>query len=841
MYSQEQPPDKNSIVAYASSLLQTTKEKLADFRKNYPKTFKFIKLGGFLAATGFVFVFGLWFLVFIGAFGKLPNTDALKNIHNHTASEIYSVDGKILGKYYIENRINVTYEEISPDIINALIATEDARFFEHSGIDLRSWVRVLVKTILMRKQSAGGGSTLSQQLAKNLFPREKYMMLTVPIIKIKEMIIAKRLERIYTKDELINLYLNTVPFGGNMYGVQVAAGQLFNTTAKDIDIQNSAVLVGMLKANTSYNPVKNPERSLGRRNTVLSQMQKYGYISKEVFDSLKTLPLEVDFRRESSNEGLATYLREQLRLELDELIKDYTKPDGTPYNIYTDGLKIYTTLNSKMQDYAEQAVGEHIKGLQQKFDKHWEGRKPWGDDKIIDHEMKESVRYKSLKSKGFTEQEIDTIFNTPINMTVFTWKGDEVKKMSPLDSIKYYYCLLNAGFLVMEPKTGAIRAWVGGIDHQYFKYDHIRSTRQVGSVFKPIVYANALRSGIEPCEYISNEQVIYAQYEDWSPRNADGIYGGVYSMQGGLTGSVNTISVSLIMQMGIDSVIQLAQEMGFSNEIPKGPAIALGAVDGSLYDMVQIYGTFANRGVKPEPYYLTRIETSNGDTLVEFEHPKPSERVLPIDESDMMIKMMQSVVDSGTAKRLRYIYGLQNDIAGKTGTTQSHADGWFLGFTPDLVAGAWVGAEAPRIRFRSLSLGQGANTALPIWGLFMQKVFKDPEFKNLKYASFDKPSEEVFERLNCLPYLEEMPEIDSLNQDGFNAQIEKLFESIFKKDKDKNVNVKPSDAERRRTEAERQAEKRSAEIREHNEKLEKKRERQKKRQNFWDKLRKKKN
>ena len=838
MHSNEHPPGEKSILSTISKKLKNWKEKLITFNKNYPKTALVFKICGGIGASTVIFIFGLWFLVFLGAFGKIPSASDLKNVHNHTASEIYSVDGKLLGKYYIENRINVTYEEISPYIINALIATEDARFFEHSGIDLRSWARVFVKTILMRKQSAGGGSTLSQQLAKNLFPREKYKMLTVPIIKIKEMIIAKRLERIYSKDELINLYLNTVPFGSNMFGVQVAAGQLFNATAKDIDIQNAAVLVGMLKANTTYNPVKNPERSLFRRNTVLSQMQKYDYISTETFDSLKALPLEVDYRRESNNEGLATYLREQLRHELHDVIQDYQKPDGTPYNIYTDGLKIYTTLHSKMQDYAEQAVGEQMKALQKKFDKHWKKRKPWGKDEVIRKEMQESVRYKSLKSKGFTDQEIDTIFNTPINMTVFTWEGDELKKMSPLDSIKYYYTLLNAGFLVMEPKTGAIRAWVGGIDHQYFKYDHVKSARQVGSVFKPIVYANALRSGIEPCEYIPNEQVIYAQYEDWSPRNADGVYGGVYSMEGGLTRSVNTVSVGLIMRMGIDSVIDLAQQMGFSHEIPKGPAIALGAVEGSLYDMVQVYGTFANRGVNSEPYYLTRVETSEGDTIVEFEYPKPGKRVLPLDESDMMIKMMQSVVDSGTARRLRYNYGLYNNIAGKTGTTQSHADGWFVGFTPNLVAGAWVGGESPRVRFRSLSLGQGASTALPIWGLFMQKVYKDPEFKKLKRASFQDPSIEVYERLDCLPYLEEMPEIDSLNQDGFNAQIEKLFESIFKKDKNKNLNVPPHGSTRHQSEADRQAQKRSEEVEKHNNKLKKKKERKKKRKEFWDRLKK---
>lgn len=809
------------------------KGEFRQFKADFPKIALLVKSGAILAIAGVLGSIIFLGLIYFGSFGKVPTTSDLKDIQSHEASEIYSSDGKLLGKYYVENREIVSLENISPDIVNALIATEDARFFQHKGIDVRAFCRVIFKTILMRDQSSGGGSTISQQLAKNVFKRKRHRFLSIPINKIKEMIVARRLEKVYSKDELIHLYLNTVPFGFNMYGVEVASNQLFNTSAKEIETQNAAVIVGMLKGNTLYNPVRNPNNAIKRRNTVLSRMQKYGYLDTEIADSLQQLPLEVEYNKEGNNLGMATYFRENLRQELNELIQEYKKPNGESYNIYTDGLKIYTTVNSKMQQYAEEAVAEQMQVLQKSFDKHWKGKKPWGDDEVITKIMKQSQRYQSLVKSGASDAEIKKVFDTPVRMRIFTHEGEKTEEMSPLDSIKYYYAMLNAGFLVAEPKTGAIKAWVGGIDHKYFQYDHIHARRQVGSTFKPIVYAKALESNIEPCDYINNQLTTYLDYENWTPHNADGKYGGFYSMQGGITGSVNAIAVDLVMRTGVDSVISLAHRMGINSEIPRVPAIALGAVEASLFDMIKVYGTLANRGVRQDPYYLTKIESAEGEVIAEFYKPL-SNRVMSLDNADMMIEMMQSVVDSGTAKRLRYQYGIYGEIAGKTGTTQSHADGWFLGFTPKLVAGAWVGGESPKVRFRSLSLGQGANTALPIWGRFMNKVYKDKSLKSYRQNNFPEPSMAVMDRLNCEPYFEELPmlveeELDG--EEGFNGALENMLDNLFSK-KDKRVNKNPR-SENAREEA---ARKESERIRKHNEKIRKKRERKQKRKNFWDKI-----
>jgi penicillin-binding protein 1A len=813
------------------------KGEFRHFQTDFPKLAIAVKTLAGLVIAGFLFMLTFFLMVYFGAFGKIPTAIDLKDVRNHEASEIYSSDSILLGKYYIENREIVGIDDISPDIINALIATEDARFFQHNGIDLRAWARVFLRTILMGDDSAGGGSTLSQQLAKNIYKRERHRLFTIPINKIKEMVIARRLEKVYAKEELINLYLNTVPFGYNMYGVEVASKQLFNISAKEISTENAAVIVGMLKGNTYYNPARNPENATRRRNTVLSRMEKYGYLDQTAVDSLQQLPLVVEYNKEGNNLGIATYFRENLRQDLNELIKEYKKPNGEPYNIYSDGLKIYTTIDSRMQQYAEEAVAEQMAILQKSFDKHWKGKKPWGKDEVIENVMKQSQRYQSLKAKGVSEEEIKKIFDTPVRMTVYSSEGDLSTDMSPLDSIKHYYAMLNAGFLVMEPKTGAIMAWVGGVDHKYVQYDHVKSKRQVGSTFKPIVYANALEGGIEPCDFISNELITYTDYENWTPHNSDGEYGGYYSMEGGITGSVNAVAVNLIMRSGIDSVVDLAHKMGVTSTIPHAPAIALGAVDVSLFDMIKVYGTLANRGVRQDPYYLSKIETSDGEIIAEFYKPL-AERVLNTDNADIMINIMQSVVDSGTAKRLRFQYGVPGQIAGKTGTTQSHADGWFMGFTPKLVAGAWVGGESPQVRFRSLSLGQGSNTALPIWGRFMNKVYKDKSLKNFRYGTFSTPSEDVLARLDCPLFSEELPILlsDSLDMEGgLNAALDRLFDS-FKKDQ--RVNEKP---DRTTSKGESAQSKESERIRRENEKLEKKREKQKKRKEFWDRLTKKKN
>lgn len=737
---------------------------------------------GFAIFTCFALLLLLFFSVREGLLGKLPSKEELQNINNFNASEVYSYDSALLGKYYIENRTNTTFENISSYIKDALIATEDIRFYQHEGIDKRSLARVIIKSILLQDESSGGGSTITQQLAKNLFPRRDYRFLSLPINKVKEAIIASRLEETYSKEELLTLYLNTVPFGGNVFGIEAATKRFFNKSARNINPEEAAVLVGMLKATTSYNPRLYPDRAKSRRNVVLGQMVKYGYLPKDKADSLKALPLALDYHYYTHNDGLAPYFREKLRHELDRWFREHPKEDGSFYNLYTDGLKIYTTLDARVQQFSEKAVSEHMKNLQTTFFQHWKDRKPWGkQDNILKQAMRRSKRYKSLVAAGKTEEEIEAIFNQPIPMIVFTWDGEVEKNMSPMDSIAYYQMFLNAGFLAVRPDNGHIKAWVGGINHKYFKYDHVLATRQVGSTFKPIVYAAALENGEEPCEYISNEQRVYEEYEGWSPRNSDNEYEGSYSMEGALTKSINTVTVELMMRTGIDRVIDLAHRMGIGSKLPHEPSIALGTADLSLYEMLSVYTTIVNHGVHVKPVYLLRVEDQHGNVLFNFYDKPEIRRALDRQTADIMIQMMKSVVDSGTANRLRYRYGLRNDIIGKTGTTQSHADGWFIGATPALVAGAWVGGQNPLVRFRTLSLGQSSNTALPIWALFMQQVNQEKALQKVAYARFPQPSPEILAMLDC-PFYKD-PEEDK----GFLWRLFAGGDDEKKEEKDERV------------------------------------------------------
>ncbi|MGD1889354.1 MAG: penicillin-binding protein 1A [Cyclobacteriaceae bacterium] len=739
------------MIRFFRSLLRQEQRRLTRHPIRYI-LFRLILIGIF----GLIFSIGLIYSVHSGWFGKLPTYAELKDVRNHTASEVYSFDGVLLGRYYIENRTVTTIVKVPTALLNALVATEDARFYEHEGIDYRSLARVLVKSILLQNESSGGGSTLTQQLAKNLYPRQRHGLLTMSVNKIREAIIARRIENLYPKEEILMLYLNTVPFGGNVYGIEAASRRFFNKSAADLHTEESAVLVGMLKATTTYSPRLYPERAQQRRNVVLSQMEKYGYLTTVDKDSLQELSLELDYNFITHNTGLAPYFREKLRHELQQWLNDHPKDDGTVYNLYTDGLKVYTTLDARLQRHAEQAVKEHMKDLQQTFDKHWEGRKPWGEDEtMIRRAMLNSDRYNRGKQAGKSDEEINAEFTQPTLMTVFTWDGEQEKTMTPLDSIRYYQMFLNAGFLAMRPENGHVKACVGGSDHKYFQYDHVTAQRQVGSTFKPVVYAAALETGADPCEYISNERRVYANYKDWSPGNSDGHYDGFYSMQGALTNSVNTVTVDLIMNTGVDRVVDLAQRMGVQNDLPLEPAIALGTADLSLYEMLSVYSTFVNRGMNVKPIYVLGIEDQEGNVIAKFNDKPNVQRALSQRTAELMVEMMKTVVDSGTARRLRFRYGLKNDIIGKTGTTQSHADGWFIGATPKLVAGAWVGGDNRLVRFRSISLGQGANTALPIYGKFMQAFNQDATFKKLRYAKFPQPSRWVRSTLACDFYREE--------------------------------------------------------------------------------------
>ena len=766
------------------------------FSQAYPRSSRLLKWSSLLGFLGAFMLFLICSSVYHGAFGPLPTYGELRNIRNNTASEVYAEGEVLMGKYYVENRINADFDEISAHLINALVATEDARFFEHNGVDIRAWGRVLVKSILLSNESSGGGSTLSQQLAKNLYPRQEYKIISTFINKLRETFIARRLEKIYTKEELLNLYLNTVPFGDDIFGIKVAARRFFNKAPNELSLEEAAVLVGMLKANSYYHPGRHPKRAQGRRNTVMAQMVRYDYLEQSQYDSLMNLPVEASYIKEGKNRGLATHFREHIRQRVEEELAGLSKEDGSPYNLYTDGLKIYTSIDAKLQSYAEAAIQENMPLIQKNFDKNWGKRSPW-NDALLNSTMKQSRRYKVLKAAGKSEAEIKDIFNQSVQMKVFNWDDtdDQYELITPLDSIKHYLTRLNTGLMAMESESGLVRAWVGGIDFGYFQYDHVKSRRQVGSTFKPVVYLEALQQGMMPCEYTPNELVTYEDYQNWQPKNSDGEYGGVYSMEGALSHSVNTVTVELLMRSGIEPIRMLAKNLGVSSAIPEVPSIALGTTEASLFDMLKVYGTFSNAGKKPEVHYLDRIETSDGVVLLEFERPSPKsfEQVVDREHNMMIVKMLESVVDSGTARKLQYRYGLYGDIAGKTGTTQNQSDGWFVGFTSNMVAGVWVGAESPQIHFRTMSAGQGSNTALPIWGTFMRSMYKDKALAKKYRGKFPSMPDTLLANMLCPPYLEEMPILAGWDDENYD-EIQEFYRQVREYNQDalkKVLDLKP--------------------------------------------------
>lgn len=729
----------------------------------YPYPVKVFRISMRSAGALACVLFVMYLLILVGAFGIVPNKTALKEVKNYTASEVYGQDSVLLGKFFIENRTNAEFTDLPEHLINALVATEDARFYEHDGVDFVSFIRVLVLSIILN-DDAGGGSTITQQLAKNLFGRKDYGPLTMPVNKFREVIIAGRLEDVYDKNEILTLYFNTVPFGEDCYGIEAGALRFFNKKPNALNPEESAVLVGLLKANTTYNPRLNPEKSLSRRNTVLQLMVNHEnhYLTSQQADSLIALPLTLNYRRENASDGLAPYFREYLKTQLADWAEANPKPDGTKWDIYTDGLKIYTTINGQLQAYAEDAMREHMAYLQKQFDKSWGKTEPWKNSKadVVGAARKRSARYQSLKEQGYSDKGITKRFDEAVDTRIFTWDGVADTMMTPNDSLRHHLRYMHTGFVAMEPKTGYILAWVGGIDYNFFQYDHVRSKRQVGSTFKPIVYATAIESGISPCAYIPNKKVSYPEYDNWTPGNSDGEYGGYYSMKGGLTHSVNTIAANLIMQTGVQPVIDEARKMGISSKLPQVPSIALGTASISLLEMVTAYGCFANRGLRADPKYLLRIETQEGEILFEDKAAKKT-RALTQETADLMIQIMRSVVNNGTASRLRGTYGLGMDLAGKTGTTQDNTDGWFIGYNSRIVAGAWVGAEDPSIKWKTTGLGQGAATALPIFGKFMSKSVRDANTRKFVTGGFNAPADSLLMELDCSMWIP-----DSINTDS---------------------------------------------------------------------------
>jgi penicillin-binding protein 1A len=741
-----------------------------------------------------VIFFVILLLIGSGAMGFMPGFEDLENPKSNIASQVISEDNIVLGGYFIENRTYATFDELSPHLVTALLATEDYRFEKHAGIDAIALVRVFVG--VMTGTNKGGGSTITQQLAKNLFPRDTAehrssigRMAHLSIAKFKEWVTAVKLERNYTKKEIMVMYLNTVSFGGNAFGIRSASRTFFNKSPKTLKVEEAAVLVGLLKAPSMYNPVRNTERSTQRRNVVMSQMVKYGYLSKHDYDSLSSLPIELDYNLLDHTAGLATYFREMLRMYIsaenpyernyrnpesferdadlwntDPLFgwcnKNF-KPDGSKYDLYRDGLKIYATINSKMQEYAEDAVFEHLAyEIQPAFraEKRYSKTAPYSNeltpdevDHIIKLSIRRSERYRVLNKSGMTWDEILDNFNTKTEMRVFSYRGDVDTVMSPLDSIKYYKHFLHCGFMAMDHHTGEIKAYVGGINYKHFKYDAVKSgKRQVGSTFKPFLYTLAMQEGYTPCYEVPNVPVTFLlpTGDTWTPQSSGSSKYDrqMVTLKWGLANSENNISAWLMQQFKPKAVIDVVKLMGIHSYIPEVPSICLGSADISLYEMVGAYGTFANKGIHVEPIFVTKIEDKNGNVLSTFSAVK--NEAISKNAAYLMIDLLKSVVNQGTSVRLRLRYNLNGEIAAKTGTTNNHSDGWFMAIVPKLTCGVWVGGEERSIHFDNLSIGQGANMALPVFALFIQKVYADPSLNIYPTDTFEKP-ETITYSLDC--------------------------------------------------------------------------------------------
>ena len=666
-------------------------------KKNKPKSIwkRVVRLSIYAFLLFLVLLFALFGSVYIGLFGALPTADDLKAVKNDNASEIFGSDGVLLGKYFVQNRTSVNYDDIPKIVINALVATEDSRFFEHEGIDFYSIPRVVVKTVILGDRSGGGGSTISQQLIKNLFGRENHGALSVPVNKLKENITALKLEETYNKEEIITLYLNTVSFGENVFGIKAASQRFFSKNPSQLAIEEAATLIGMLKANTSYNPRLHPEAAKERRNTVLALMAKQGNMNEAELETLLEKPLVLNYQKMEGQNGPGPYLRAMLEGQLNTILSGTKKENQEPYNLYSDGLRIELSINSVLQAEAEKSVRKNMQLIQESFDAHWKGREPWkGRKDFLWNEAKQSIRYKRLAAANKSEAEIKENFNKKTKLLIFDYDGLKPAEMTPLDSVAYHQMILQTGFLAMDSRTGDILAYVGGIDFAFFPYDHVYGKRQVGSTFKPFVYTAAIESGIKPCDYIPNEQLVFSNYDNWSPENSDGNYGGYYSVKGGLTKSVNTIAARLIAKTGPEAVINVAKRAGIESRLPSGPSIALGVADLSLFEMVKAYAMFGNEGKRVEPVFIKRITTATGDVLFEAKQEK-AKKVIDLYTAHAMRSMMEMVVDSGTARSVRSRYNVRTALAGKTGTTQNNADGWFMAVSPRVVCGAWVGAQSP--------------------------------------------------------------------------------------------------------------------------------------------------
>jgi penicillin-binding protein 1A len=743
---------------------------------------KIIKWCWIIFCAPFVLLILMILLVMTGLFGSLPSFKDLENPQRKLATNIISSDGVTIGTFHVENRSPVNYEDLSPNLVNALISTEDIRFYSHSGIDFNSLARVFVKTIMGgNKAGGGGGSTITQQLALNLFSERSPNILKRMIQKLQEWVTAVKIERSYTKEEIIAMYFNTVPFGSNAFGIRAATQTFFKKDPYDLTVEEAAVLVGLVNGPTRYSPVRNPERALARRNHVISQMCKYGFITETESDSIKNIPIDMSkYSQQDHNSGLALYFREMLKRTMNaskpepsryNSDADYQydlyqwennplygwcrkniKSNGENYNVDRDGLKIYTTIDSRMQTYAEQAVAEHLgKDLQPKFTKEIQARKQlFSDltkketDNIITAAIKQSDRYKEMTKAGYSYSEIIKAFDTPVEMTVFSWEKESKDTiMTPRDSILYCKSLLRAGFMVVEPQTGYIKAYVGGINFKYFKYDAVRQgKRQVGSTIKPFLYTLAMQEGYNPCSEFPCVQprIEYKPGEFWTPQSStrEEHRGKMMTLKRALALSDNWISGQLIEIFGPQALVDMCHRMGIHSHMDAVYPLCLGSPDVSPFEMVGAFATFANKGIYTEPFFVTRIEDNKGNIISTF--VPESREAISSETAYLMLNLMQGVVNHGTARRLRTHYVPEGQIAGKTGTSNNQSDGWFMGTMPKLTGGVWVGAEDRSVHFSRLALGGGSNMALPVWGIFMKKVINDKRLNISKDDVFDKPA-----------------------------------------------------------------------------------------------------
>ena len=745
------------------------KNKESFFAKNKTKILKII---GF-SALG---IFGLFLLflgsVYVGVWGKLPSKKELSNFQYQTASEVFSADSVLIGKYYLYDRQPISFKDFPDHLIQALISIEDERFYEHDGIDFKSLARVGLKTILLGDDSSGGGSTLTQQLAKNLYPRRERKKTNLVVNKVKEMIIAKRLEDIYAKDELLTHYLNTVSFGDNTFGIESAALKFYNTRTKDLTKTQAATLVGMLKATYGYNPRLFPEKSRERRNLVLTAMKNNQFLEEDELESLTEEDLKLEYREFDYNAGIAPYFREEVRKQMLSWIADQNE-NGADYNIYTSGLKIYTTLDYQMQQVAESTMIQHMKGLQTEFEKSYGKNAPWlKDKKLLQKIATKTNRYQRLKASGLSHSEIlDSLSKDQRKMIFTDWEGDTEVMASTLDSIQHYVKFLNTGSMAVNPTNGEVLVWIGGIDFKRYKYDHIsQSKRQVGSTFKPLVYTTALEQGVEPCTYFSAQEVEYKNLKGWSPSNSgskDEAYLN-YSMEEALSNSVNTVTVKVLEKAGIDNVLEMAKNMGIDEKLPNEASIALGTGEIKLMEMARAYTSYVNKGKHRNPIIIKSISNERDSVLANFTSELSEKAAFSEQTGQIMLEMMKATINSGTASRLRSTYGLKNDLAGKTGTTQNNKDAWFVALTPNVVHISWVGLDQHEIGFSNTSIGQGANAALPLFGLWMKELNGRKDFDGFTKQRFPAPDASVQEALDCEP----------VKRDGF---FKRLFKNPNKK------------------------------------------------------------